>query len=751
MLGWLAGAGRGEGVDAPETPAPAFAYKAFKNALLGTPAEIDEDRELTIPLKPLENTYQRSDNLIKKLEKARSYAKDKSQPREPLPPPKEAAQPMASPAKSILVTPGTAAGRRKTVSFGEGVIDNERKRSTLGLSPKKDLLSGNISRQWPAPTSDLSRKNRSKPSQSSQSSLNAQEHKPCEEDDLFNITEKKKTTPTEKPATPTPQISQDPVEEADDDPTTNLNEPHSQSGKFWKAEYESYRTKSDREIKKLLEYRALTKSFARKKDEQVSRLTDKLRQEEEKLQVMEHHLAEIAAKMADNINTGEPKDEAMVKELSQQTALTLQHKHKAASLRRTLERHGVLDSDESSHDDDPKQDAVVRKLREVQAELDLANARLKSHGRSDDLKRLQTLVESSEKKARELDSENLSLKQDLAKIKKEISTYEGRRVSKEARLKRKQENLERRVKEYSERLRDSSKAHWEAQDALKKTFEAEKREMQDIIDSLRSELAAVEKRASTNNRTLPDPGRTSGRQSSPSKQEVDATQHREHRSSHQNGQSRANPTTNNTERERERERERSVPRHSSRPSNADLRPQRPRDNIQISPLRDLNSRDDAAMLTDLGGDDDVPPNILKRRQNNLDLLAAAKLLPPQRCRSASPKKSTTQEDYVRTTLSPRPSMVYMELDERKKSANFRPRPAKNTNDKTPRQKASKTSGLNRQMSLVPDFHLPASTAAEAFALAHPERSASAKARLQRSSEDAKKARAQGKENVYTAV
>ncbi|EEP79526.1 predicted protein [Uncinocarpus reesii 1704] len=724
MLGWLANAGRGEGIDGPETPAPVFAYKAFKNAVLGTPGDVDADRELTIPIKSLNSTYQRSDGLMKKLEQARLEEKGKAQPQGPLPLPKEPTQFMPSPTKSILVTPGAAAGRRKTVSFGEGVIDNERRRSTFEASSKKDLLSGNISRHWPAPTSDPSKRIRGK---SAQSPFNG--HKTTQDDELFNIVGEKKVPPVDASAQSTTPPTQNPTEDAEDDSTTNLNEPHSQSGKYWKAEYESYRTKSDREIKKLIEYRRLTRSFARKKDEQVIRLTDKLKQEEEKLKEMESCLAGLASRMADKINTGEPKNEDMVKELSQQTALTLKHKHKAASFRKALEKHGVLDSDESSLDDESKHDALVQKLRRAQEELDQANTQLKAEEKSKDFMNLQALAQESERKAKELESENLSLKRELAKIKKEISGYEDRRKANEGRLKRKQETLESRVKEYSERLRDSSKAHHEAESALKKTFDAEKREMQEVIESLRAKVANAEKTSST-------------RELSPKKRQVDVLLDQEHESISYSGHRRESKAGLYAERGR------STQKQTRKPMDQASMPNASQKDPQLSSMHEPDGRATTPVLLD--SNYGLPsPNTIRRRQNNLDLITSARLLQSQRSRSVSPKKSMAREDYLPAALSSRPSM---ELSRDRKTTPSQLRQTKFPESRFSRQTTSKPLALNRQLSLASDNHLSASAAAAELKASSPERFAAAKARLQRSgNDDGNKVRPQGKENMWTAV
>ncbi|WEW56617.1 hypothetical protein PRK78_002065 [Emydomyces testavorans] len=745
MLGWLAGMGRGEsagGVDAPETPAPVFAYKAFKNAVLGTPAEVDEDRELTVPIKPLNTTYQRSDELVKKLTKTQSEKEKMSQPEQPLPPPKEPTQPMPSPTKSILLTPGTAATRRKTVSFGEGVVDNERKRSASDASPRRDLLSGNISRQWPASISDPPKRSRNN---LTPSFLEVRGNKSNRNDELFDIGEKKETTPTKKTVQAATQPTKGLVEEVEDDITTNLNEPRSQSGIYWKSEYESYRAKSDREFRKLIENRSLTDSFARMKEAEANRLADRLKQQEEKVKEMERCLTELAAGMAEKLNTGEPKNEDMVKELSQQTALTLKHKYKAASMRRALEKHGSLKNDDSPPDSESKQNAVALNLRKVQEELDRANAQLKAQGHLHDLEKLQELAQNSEQKASKLEAENISLKRDLAKVKKEILNYEERRKSKEAKLKRRHQVLESRVKEYSEQLRDTSKAHREAENALKKSFEAEKREMQEIIDSLRNKLAAGDKDACAKAHIPADSFRRSTRHSlAPSKREFDAIHGRKYKASHETGHNQATQTRNGPERGR------SPLSQPYEHANQCIKQQCSGEEPRVHSTSETDVCNETGNLLELDSDLS-PPDTVKRRQNNVDLLASANLLQTKRSRSESPKKPASREHYMNACPSPRPSMVYVELGQDSTGTSSRPHLPGNTEGKAPRQNANKASGLNRPLSLVPESSVPSSSASAKLKSMSPERAAAARARLRGSSSDAKRTRPQGKENVLVAI
>ncbi|EGC48917.1 conserved hypothetical protein [Histoplasma capsulatum var. duboisii H88] len=507
MLGWFAGSGRGEytgfaddskAQEAPETPAPVFAFRAFKNAIVGTPGPDATDDELTIPIRSLKPTVNRKDTNIHIPPKPKNSGPLDLQPS--LPTSDVSAQPMASPTKSILLTPGTAATRRKTVSFGEGVVDNERKKSLF----EPIAYNGNISRQWTGKQHEESGKNRSKPTKSlfeARSQKLGGEKKRDENDELFDITDRIHPPPDKEAGQPRMKEEQrkdEDEEENEEDVTTNLDEPHSQSGMYWKSEFDSYRARTDREIKKLIQYRSVAKSYAKKKDLEMRRLSDKLKREEAKVAEMELRVSKLAAGMVDGTNQNQ-SNEDMFKELSEQTALAVQYKRKADSLRKALERHGVIESDGESQENSASSEDLRQKLRKMEKALELANSQLKEfENNKSDTSKLQDLAESSECKAVELQKENKALKLSLARFKEEMTNYEDRRKAKEARLKQKEQKLQDRVQEYKNRLDEAKQHHLEAEQVLRQSFIEEKQHMQDMIDSLRHNISIAE-HASHNN------------------------------------------------------------------------------------------------------------------------------------------------------------------------------------------------------------------------------------------------------------
>ncbi|KAJ5512365.1 Spindle-body formation-associated protein [Penicillium fimorum] len=476
MLDWIKGNEQNAQVtddskllEPPETPGHVFAIRAFKSALFGTPgAEEDENAS------EKQSGHQRSKSDTIKLAPTEINTDVKSD---------ATYVPTGSPTKSILVTPGTSL-RRKTVSFGESVIDNEGKRPGSASKPAKTPPNpaGTLSTQWMSGSSDGSGKPRSK---LTQTLMNAR-------DNASKNSEPAKSDESEAKSVIV-SGSKDILE--NEDITINLEDPHSESGKYWKTEFDNYRVRTNREIKKLIHYRSIAKSYARKKDTEAMRLADKLKEEEEKVAEMERQVSRLASSMVGEGSTGDK--EQLVQGLAKQTALALQYKQQVTSLRNVLERHDVV-SDASNVTQKKKEElpsnTSTDELRKTQQALEQANAKIQEmQQQQSELSTLQDLAQSSEKKARALEKENNTLKQTLARVKQEMSRYEGRRKDKETRLKQREIRLEQRIQEYREKLKTVSQEHRASEENLRNTSDAERRHMQKQIDLLKLRLGSTER------------------------------------------------------------------------------------------------------------------------------------------------------------------------------------------------------------------------------------------------------------------
>ncbi|KAJ0415951.1 spindle pole body formation-associated protein-domain-containing protein [Aspergillus carlsbadensis] len=481
MLGWIGGqndqtADESKIMEPPETPAPIFALRAFQSALFGTPKAGDED----ITNSNLNPNQQMSDNTS--TQKPAEQKENSATITKPEPDPTTTA---TSPTKSILMTPGTASNRRKTVSFGEGVVDNERKRDDASNRWAKTpvMASGNISSQWTSSSSEGKRSRLTQALMDSREKPSRASEKPAQKPSQPSFSEA-----GSKPAHTPPQG-------ADDEDTINMNEPRSRSGQYWKTEFDSYRAKTALEIKRLIQYRSAAKQYAKMKDDEAYRLAMKLKEEELKVEEMERQVMQLASTMVAE-DTG-ADDRQLVRDLTKQTTLALEWRHKANLLREALEKHGIVgnevDKVAGQSDADIPAKAVSEALAKTQQALDQANAKIEEMKQQQpDFENLRGLALSSEQKASELEKENAMLKHTLARVKQETSKYEDRRKEREAKLKQREAKLETRIREYRERLKTTTQHHREQEEAMKASFDDERRSLRVQNDALGTRVRALE-------------------------------------------------------------------------------------------------------------------------------------------------------------------------------------------------------------------------------------------------------------------
>ncbi|KAK5741157.1 hypothetical protein LTR17_004097 [Elasticomyces elasticus] len=279
MLHWLAGSKQPEGsidatghIDMPETPAPVFAVRAFKQAIFGTPQ--------TVQAKPRRN----SNN-----DHARTRPQSMRQDRPQMVRPKSSGdtrllarddepavlEPIASPTKGILMTPGTGATKRKTVTFGEHIEDKEEKR------PTKSGLPDDFPGKFPSPwvSSKLAVDLSGAPADSSRGRSKLTEALEQVRDESAKKAHKRSKSKEDG--------------EVDGEP----EEPMHESAVYWKTQYDVYRDNSQREIKKLITKQKAAKSFAKEKDWQCTELADELRQERKKVEKLERKTMELEAQL----------------------------------------------------------------------------------------------------------------------------------------------------------------------------------------------------------------------------------------------------------------------------------------------------------------------------------------------------------------------------------------------------------------------------------------------------------------------
>lgn len=459
-------------MEPPQTPGPVFAMRAFKSAIWGTPSgEDNDDRPATMgsPEKPTLRKRKTMNQAIPTIQlQHQEFEKPVSDSTNQL---------SMSPTKSILVTPGTVSNRRKTVSFGETAVHGDSERNKILSRSNSTSISpaGSVTSQWMSSQSDGKSRPRSR---LTQSLLDAKERSAEEPSKQTKSTRTEESLENNDLSS---NIKATLTERLDD--TIDLEFPRSQSGQYWKTEFENYRKRTNLEISKLIQYRSSARSFARKKDIEAMRLREELRKEEEKVAAMERRVTELASNMMSE--KVDDEREKLVQDLTRQTALAVQYKHKVDTLRKTLERHGVIGSpDEQTDTEESTRDSQfeINKLKEA---LEDANRKLEERKQDDDIKKLQDLAISSERKVSELEKENAALKRTISRVKGEMGKYEERRTEKESKLKLRIEKLDLRCADYRQKMNKYKVAIHEERNIYRQEIDALKEEIARLSPSRR--------------------------------------------------------------------------------------------------------------------------------------------------------------------------------------------------------------------------------------------------------------------------
>ncbi|KAF5008091.1 hypothetical protein FDECE_5617 [Fusarium decemcellulare] len=333
--------------------------------------------------------------------------------------------------QGILLTPGTGTTRRKRVSFGQDV----KKTKELGA---------------------------------------ARETEPRQRTRLNDALEKASRSAAQEAATRQNRddLSDDEWEEADDedycthDITIDLNEPHSQSGKYWKEEFEKYHEDAKVEMEKLLKYKQLAKSYAKQKDAEAIELAVKLKEEQQKVIEMEKQIAEGASRIVSKRdNRSDEVSSELLSTLTKQTALAVQYRTRVQELEDQLEE--FLRDREDDPDSEFKggrkrrlatSPRTQKTLIETQRELRRARNQVKELGElRDQVSSLKSQLRSAEKRASKAEAQG---KPETAAPPESSRAQELRVQLREAReeTKKKDEELRELKKEF-EAYRNEAQAH----------------------------------------------------------------------------------------------------------------------------------------------------------------------------------------------------------------------------------------------------------------------------------------------------
>ncbi|RYP42352.1 hypothetical protein DL767_000274 [Monosporascus sp. MG133] len=351
-------------IEVPDTPAPVFAARAIKNAIFGQPAAA---QDATVPRKQQHGRTTAKDNMNTA---ALDDAKSPSKP------------------TSILLTPGTGTARRKRVSFGRDVkagnsaepgsvamnADGTRKKTTL-----QQALENSRSSRAKLAAQNAAQNGAQSGEPAKASGKNDGEDSEGEwEDDVCNH-----------------------------DVTVDLNEPHSNSGKYWKSEFARYHEEARAEMDKLVKYKHMAKSYAKKKDAEAIDLAQKLKEEQEKVLKMEQKVTEMAAQIAEARKHGTDEEHAtLVKSLSMQTALAVQQRDQVNELEAILKGQQNDASPGRSRRRRDTSPRTEQTLLEVTRDLRRARSDLKQmESLRDENKRLKSDLNAAQQEAKMLRDE----------------------------------------------------------------------------------------------------------------------------------------------------------------------------------------------------------------------------------------------------------------------------------------------------------------------------------------------------------
>ncbi|KAL7625504.1 hypothetical protein AAE478_004724 [Parahypoxylon ruwenzoriense] len=336
--------------EAPDTPAPIFAARAIKNAIFGAP------NAQPVPLPAMQKNAGPGPGPAKNANDDATL-NDMKSPNKPT---------------SILLTPGTATARRKRVSFNHDVkTSNSAESSPLARSRsrKKTTLQQAL---------ENSRSERSKKSAEK-----------VEEDALPKAAEDESEGEWED-------------DNCNHDLTVDLNEPHSESGKYWKAEFNRYRDEAMADIERMVKFKALAKSYAKQKDAEALELAQKLKEEQAKVAEMEEKVATMAAQFTDKRRRGSNSDDAapLIKDLAKQTALASQYRDQVKELEALLREYQGESCPSPSDRRIDTSPRTERTILEVNRELRRARSELKHMDKlREEVKRLKFDLNAAQQRA----------------------------------------------------------------------------------------------------------------------------------------------------------------------------------------------------------------------------------------------------------------------------------------------------------------------------------------------------------------
>ncbi len=282
------------------------------------------------------------------------------------------------------------------------------------------------------------------------------------------------------------------------DHTVDFNEPHSNSGRYWKSEYESYHRDAKAQLRKLVKYKQLAKSHATKKENEAADLAAKLKEEQRRVEEMEEKLADLAALAANGNFEGDSDSASLMRDLARQTALAVQYKSQVEKFKVALEEREKADRDDNR-----------TTSREEQRKAGCVDVKDEDCGMSElraDMQSLRRNLSAAEKRASTLHEENTKLARELARTKEELAQSEERRQAAEARNDDSNKLLMELQKNYDHLKNAAKSQRLDAQSLLSKRHEQ--------VAGLKKEILNLKKAAAadgSSTRAAEDPAFTGTR------------------------------------------------------------------------------------------------------------------------------------------------------------------------------------------------------------------------------------------------
>ncbi|EHK97097.1 hypothetical protein M7I_7240 [Glarea lozoyensis 74030] len=407
-----------------------------------------------------------------------------------------------SPSKrGILMTPGTAATRRKSVSFGSEALDKKegavgckaltKKRDDTPFAAKsRDVDSDNRSEDESPSKQRSARRGRSV--SLTKSLENMRKGKEDDQKKSPKIRSNKYTRRADNasastvPSPPSNVLPDDEhipgsYDETEQDftrvldftdkslghVTMDLDMPQSESGRYWKSQYKTYHEEALAEMAHVLRYKDLAKSYARKKDSEAADLAHKLQLEQSKVVQMENMITRLSSKHT-NLGLEDTGDSLEnIKDVAKLRAIVAQYKAQVEEFRIAVEEpYGKREA--------PRDSLPATRLAGEPTEIITLR---------EELSRARESISAAEKKTKRLEAENV-------KLAKELKTSDLHLVKQRERNQKIQQSHQDETRRKEEQLAGLRREYDELMD-LKRDSEELLRKRQDQVNALKQEIQAL--------------------------------------------------------------------------------------------------------------------------------------------------------------------------------------------------------------------------------------------------------------------